>query len=609
MYVNHLTHPQTLTLALLSPLRARASGIKVHSEPPPQRRNTDYADLSSYNSHTSSGPPSISSYQRQSTTETNGGPPSLHHGRETISGDRAPIPPLENFPPGVPEKKKSKRHRLCHYHHEQRVSSPDESADSWSASESMGYPGHVTNHMTDGGSNRDWSGRPTNQLSPLHEHQVMDLSHDQRLNWSGNPDITMGNHHTRGAQHGSQPLLNHSHSPSPPPLPTSLPPPLSLPPAHTCSLDHILDYPQNPDHLFPVSHSHSQFQNPRTGLQNGISQPVLPTATAAVPRPPSPEYAEPKQVSRSHREQQQQKMLAVPSKSRSKQGSKGKPMSSAPNLSSSQTSVELKPVVPPKAPKSRGFGESTSEQHTSTTQSQRQATLNAQQPQSGTSLPPHAQQGHPTQPQAPNYPHTQGVSYPPQTQGVPSYPVSQTALASHHHPPGVNPRPGNNLRGLLTQWKTDQERQERWKAETAFQLNGYPNAVGLLDVPGLPNGSSTAPTSAPSSRPSISSSQNDRWTATPSPQPVQLTPHQIQNSETPIVKNAPLVFGKPPSRTRRNHQDLEDIYQRDPRKPRRRKGRVPGAVWKQMPMNSRIESSSSESDDSDDAASLTSEYV
>ncbi|CAI8056046.1 Protein sidekick-2 [Geodia barretti] len=159
-----------------------ASGITVHSEPPPQRRCTDYADLSSYNSHMSSGPPSISSYQRQSTTETNGGPPSLHHGRETISGDRAPSPPLENFPPGVPEKKKSKRHRLRHYHQEQRVSSPDESADSWSASE---YPGHVTNHMADGGSNRDWSGRPTNQLSPLHEHQVMDLSHDQRPQLEG----------------------------------------------------------------------------------------------------------------------------------------------------------------------------------------------------------------------------------------------------------------------------------------------------------------------------------------------------------------------------------------------------------------------------------------
>jgi hypothetical protein len=308
-------------------------------------------------------------------------------------------------------------------------------------------------------------------------------------------------------------------------------------------------------------------------------------------------------------------------------------------------------VVPPKVPKWRGFGESTSEQHTSTThplQSQPQATLNTQQPQSGTSLPPHAQQGHPTQSQAPNYPHTQGVSYPTQTQGVPGYPLQPHAqgvsyppqtqgvpgyplqphaqgvsyppqmqevpgypvsqiLASHHHPPGVNPRPGNDLRGLLTQWKTDQERQDRWKGETAFQLNGYPNTVGLLDVPeGLPNGCSTAPSSAPSSRPSISSSQNDRWTG---PQPIQLTPHQIQNSETPIVKNAPPVFGKPPSRTRRNHHDLEDIYQRDPRKPRRRKGRVPGAVWKQMPMNSRIESSSSESDDSDDAASLTSEYV
>ena len=529
----------------------------MHSDPPPQRRSTDYADLTSYNSHVSSGTPSISSYQRQTTTETNEGPPSHHHGQQS---------PAHPTADGITHHLTSQLgngHQILEregvrFGHHRGISSQDESTDSWSASESLGYRGHMTGHVTDGGGvNNEW--RPSNQLSPLHEHQVME-SHDRRQNWReipGESSVAAGNHH-----HSSQPLLSrHGNSPSPPPLPTSLPPPLSLPPQHTCSMDHILD-PR-------VSHSETQFQNPHsgTGIQNGTSLTVV--------RSPSPEYAEPKQVVRAHREREkpsQPKLLALPPKSKSRQGSKVKPLTSAPNLLSGQlprvAEEGPRPVVAPKPP----------HHHLSEKLFQRSTSEHTAHSHSG------LERGHGEAP-----------------------PLSTD-----------EPQRDSELKQLLTQWKTDQERREREGEERPHPLNGYPNVVGLLDMPeGLGGEDSSGPDD--SSRPSISS-HTDRWTATPSPQSGPAH-HHILDSETPIVKNAPPIFSKPhpqphpPSSrqhtSRRNRAELEDIYQRDPRKPRRRKGRVPGAVWKQMPMNSRIESSSSESDDSldSDNASLTSEYV
>ena len=536
-------------------------------------------------------------------------------------------PPLDDF---TTENKRSRvaggHHHHHHHHHHPHphphshrgISSQDESTDSWSASES--FTGHMTDHVIDRGAN--WSGRPSNQLSPLHEHQVMEmLAHNHPHDWRetpGEPAIAVGNH--RHGRHSSQPLLGRtSHSPSPPPLPTSLPPPLSLPPPHTCSMDHILDHQTDHAHARP-SHSQTQFQT--SGIQNGLSQPIL----SSHHRPPSPEYAEPHQVKKEHREKagresrekrerrerssQGQRMLALPPKSKSRQGAKVNSLSSAPNLLSTQLPqvpeemtvsgpiAVADPKPPPPPVKTRRL---TSERATT-------ANPLGSQTQAGVS-------------------------------------------AVHSRQPDHS-----DLKGLLTQWKTNQERQQKEKVmELPRPQNGFPNVVGLLDMPdGLPDScleTSAPASSAPSSRPSVSS-QTDRWTATPSPQAGH-APHHILTSETPIVKNAPLTIGDgraglltqphppshsaiapltigdgraglltqphPPSHSTRqqltnshNRAELEDIYQRDPRKPRRRKGRVPGAVWKQMPMNSRIESSSSDSEsdsiDSDNG-SLTSEYV
>ena len=630
--------------------RAHATGITVHSDPPPQRRSTDYADLGSYNSHISSTTPSISSYQRNMTAEVNGGP-SQHTSEHNIPpSDTSQIDTMirhetpENFdhlgvinlPPGG-----DSRFNRTHHH---RVSSP-ESTDSWSAAESLSYRGHMTGHVTghvtesDGGSNRgsagnvrgEWSAVGSNHLSPVHENQIMESSSHVHHNWqpARRETVAMGNNHS--AQHSSQPVLLHDHSPSPPPLPTSLPPPLSslhLPPQHTQSMDQMLnphthmESKHNRMGMGPTSHSHTQFQYPqsRPGIQNGFSHPALPSSND--PRSSSPEYAEPKQVARKHKENiqrkrhehsHQQKMMAVPLKSKSKHfsSSKSKKLSSAPTIlspSSDQELVEMsaqpRPVAAPKPPppvKTKHFGRSTSEQQT-------------------TGYPPTS------------HPRSMSLEQEP----------AQTTSTIHSH----------ELKDVLTQWKNQQEIKEREREMAGLKHKGpsskhngyphprqptntamgYPNPTGsLVDTPnGLPNGysQSSVPSSEPSSRPSVSS-HNERWTTTPSPQPQGIT-NPIQNAETPIVKNAPPVFIAPPNNhistnkhhhnnttshqnhaPRKNHHELEDIYQSDPRKPKRRKGRVPGAVWKQMPMNSRIESSSSESDLSSDSdnASLTSEYV
>ena len=546
---------------------------------------------------------------------------------------RLPSPPLENAPPdragqfvdrAAPFVDRTdqfvdragqfvdnmQRNRPFH-----RISS-QESANSWSAAES-----HMTSHMTDhmtsdieqptwthgpfdrtrgpesahlhhdrgrrsgGGSagnvRSDWSSALTNQLSPLHEHQVMDSDPRLHRNWNQTQtaeNVAMRNFHQ--SQHSSQPFLSRNHSPSPPPLPTSLPPPLSSLPQHARSMDHILNHTTTDARMDvgPVSHSHTQFQNhdpqPRLGMQNGPPN---------MPRSASPEYAEPKLVRggqrrNEQRQQQTQKMLAVPLKSKSKR-SKNKQSSPPPD------------VLPPQIPEKK----SAQLQSVVASNAPPQPPLLPVKTKTLTSLPG----GHHPPPSL--SPHTQTVS---PDQG--SVPHPATAPQPPH--------PSNGLKDVLTQWKLQQESQERERQHPLAV--GYPNPVGLQDMPhGLTLAVQGTTTSAPSSH----SSQIDRWTTTPSP-PEGIGNH-IQNSETPIVKNAPPVFKTPANQTSNRHhhreaavrgqsrknRELEDIYQSDPRKPQRKKGRVPGAVWKQMPMNSRIESSSSEESESDD--SLTSEYV
>ena len=617
--------------------RARASGITVHSEPPPQRRSTDYADLSSYNSHLSSATPSISSYQRNMVDGPNGVPPHhngdqrppaypphMNHTSQPDTMIQLPGPPPENFPPGVISHSGGKNPFF------RGISSGHESTDSWSGAES--YRDHMTSHMTSdidhpvslhsggevpsvtgsgappggwrAGSGRgtagnvrsDWASVPTNQLSPVHEHQVMDShAHHQNRNQT---ETMLQNFN----QHRSQPLL--AHSPSPPPLPTSLPPPLSSLPEHAHSMDHMLNQPP-PEQLRmelrhgrmdvgPMSHSHTQFQNhiPQPGMQNGFSQPLI----SVRPRSASPEYAEPRHVIRKHgtrhnskqqQQQQQQQMLVVPPKTKPKRfgGSKKKQRSldllSPPQLADKKTS-QLTPAV----------------------------TLMATEPANSTQLS-RSTSDHMQHPPPPSIqPHSMSVEQE----------CARTA---------VHPQPQHNdLREVLTQWKTQQENQERIRGsgergnygQENLSHNGYPNAMGLKVM-------SSGPTQDTSGLGSSLShpSHNDHWT--PSPQGGFV--NHIQNSETPIVKNAPPIFTTPPTsshahvptardhhgsrgHSRKNHE-LENIYQSDPRKPQRRKGHVPGAIWKQMPMRSHIESSSSSESlsdsSSDDNASLTSEYV
>lgn len=641
--------------------RARATGITVQVEPPPQRRSTDYADLSSYNSHISSATPSVSSsYQRHMSEAVSSGAPqngssgphqpqSYHNDMPSVDSSqqdtmvRLPSPPPADFPLAP----------LDHFNKESRSNRRgmlnQESTDSWSAAESLSYRGHVTNRDTaskpaslhggvhtegtttamnhaggesssvlrgrqlaDNGSSKssvlsvhsDRSGAPSHPLPPVHEHQVMDSHSHQRYQ---QPTETIPTHNLHQTQHSNQPLLARDNSPTPP-LPTSLPPPLSLPPRsshppqHSRSMDHILEYPdqrrmepgQGRMDLGSMSQSHAQFQNhnpqTRLGLQNGFSIPFHQNR----PRPPSPEYAEPKQVIRNHKRDRQdtpemqelaQTPVAVPPKSKSKQvtGSKkrqtpAEQLSRFPAMKDVQPKTGAVPKAPPQV-KPKHFNRSSSEQ-----------------PQM---LPP-------------SHPHSQAMSL--------EQDLRQLPIAFHSRQ--------NDLKDVLTQWKLQQEIQEREREREgrrekreATPQNGYPNPVGLLH---MPNGMDSS--SQPSSRLSTSS-QNDRWTTTPSPQQHGEVANHIQNSTTPIVKNAPPVFPVPPqhasnnlhppqhchvttrSHTRKNHE-LEDIYQRDPRKPRRRKGHVPGAMWKQMPMSSRIESSSdSGSDMSEDNTSLTSEYV
>ena len=419
----------------------------------------------------------------------------------------------------------------------------------------------------------DWSAPPTNHLPPLHEHQVMEGS-SHLHHWQQQRRETEGTVMNHQLQHGSHPVLPRGHSPSPPPLPTSLPPPLSSLPQHTRSMDHILNHPdQKPVRTRmgtgPVSQSHTQFHNP----QFMQSQPLLPSALdQRRPRPSSPEYAEPKLVAKNYKNKQEQMSSAKPPRpeefvsSRSRQG----PVEELPPQLPAKKTMHPKPVAVPQAPQL--------------------LRASSEQPQV-TSHPP------PLQP----------------------YPRAMSVEQEHTQAPHARQPHHGGIKDVLTQWKIQQESQERERQ------NILPQAApaGLLDMP-----SGLIINSGPTSQ---HSSQSDHWTTTPSPQGFE---NHIQTS---IVKNTPPAFTAPhqnivpptssnlhpprhhhmPTRSHtRKNTKLEDIYQSDPRKPKRRKGHVPGAVWKQVPKSSRIESSSEDSDsdsaDSEappDNTSLASEYV
>lgn len=331
-------------------------------------------------------------------------------------------------------------------------------------------------------------------------------------------------------------------------------------------MDHILNHPdqklaQGRMGTGPVSQSHTQFHNP----QFMQSQPLLPSAIdQRRPRPSSPEYAEPNLVAKNYKNRQEhgQMSMSVPSNTvvtKTRQS----PVEELPPQIPAKKTVQPKPVATPQAPQL--------------------LRASSEQPHLASHPPAH------------HYPRAMSVE--------------------QDHRSGHQPHHGG-IKDVLTQWKIQQEAQERERQNRAVTSG----SVGLLDMPSGLNINS-GPTSQ-------HSSQSDRWTTTPSPQ-------GFENHS--IVKNAPPTFTAPPqnivpstsnnlrpprphhmpprNHTRKNPK-LEDIYQSDPRKPKRRKGHVPGAVWRQVPKSSRIESSSDDSDsdsaDSDnpaDNASLASEYV
>ena len=610
---------------------------------------------------------------------------------------RLPSPPPEHFPP----QNFNEKHRFSNIYR----GSSQESADSWNPADSLNYRGHMTNRdpvsrsstmrsvssvdSRVSGSNHvgnvptlpaasasnhhrgrpaenvptkgsalsvhsDWSAVPgsTNQLPPVHEHQVMETS-SRDLSWRPRKPGSVPTHNLHHSHHNSQPqVTRNSSSPPPPPLPTSLPPlSSSLVPQHTRSMEHILDHPgqtrmeprqgnlEGRMELGPISRSHAQFQShnshsrPGMLMNHGSSQPAFPVA-GDWGRPPSPEYAEPEQVIRDHKaketaaqvqRKQAKKPLAVPPKSKSKRfggGSKSRhsqknapvqppsePPPLPPPLQPAAAAIQPKPVPTPKVPPARAerVGSTNNEQN------------RGHQPTRALSL-------------------EQDRTQPPT-----AFPRALSLDQDCTHPPTASHQPRqNDLKDVLTQWKSRQERQGRTRARqlernprnTNHPLNGLHDPGRFLNMPdGIPSMDSATDSQFSSQL----SYESDRWRNTPSPNSQGEFANHIQNSTTPIVKNAPLP-GLPAQHPQNDHRpsrnlgaprqprmvargprknldlELEGIYQRDLRKPRRRKGRVPGAVWKQMPMNTRIESSS-ESCDSDDTevgrdnTSMLSEHV
>ena len=198
----------------------------------------------------------------------------------------------------------------------------------------------------------------------------------------------------------------------------------------------------------------------------------------------------------------------------------------------------------------------------------------------------------------------------PDTRGLPSHPHSRSVSMEQTgaQPPTAAQSRRQNIKEALSLWKQEQEARERaWEVEQKGKhlmpahRNGFPLSAQPMDTSGQ----------------GVDTSQHSNM-----PYSGQ------QHSAAPPVKIGPPVAIRPPKPLRSGslprHPKLEGIYNLDPRKPKRRQGKVPGAVWKQMPMSGRVESESSEGSETEDSgtssgsdsatdvgdnASMYSEYV